>query len=319
MTTLDLGKIRFTFKGDWDDTTVYSYNDVVQYGSHLYVYIGASASAATVPAVASATWKIMLRGLRNRGAWSSVATYLPGELAILGARVYQATATNTNSKPPTANWALLVEGTNFRGAYDNAAIYVPRDVVAFGAALFINKLECTGVATSNTTNWDPYLSAGDKYVGSSTSSLLVATGTKIFTGVNPQLSYTVGQRLRAASVSGPTNYMEGHVVSFTGGTLTLNVDLIGGSGTHADWSINIAGQPGLNGTAGRILGSVTLVAGSATINNALVDSDSVVFHSRQASGGTAGTISVTLNVGVGFTLTSSSGTDTSVIAWELIP
>jgi hypothetical protein len=38
--------------------------------------------------------------------------------------------------------------------------------------------------------------------------------------------------------------MEGLVTAYSGGSLTINVTRIGGSGTFADWNINVAGDPG---------------------------------------------------------------------------
>lgn len=65
-------------------------------------------------------------------------------------------------------------------------------------------------------------------------------------------------------------------------------------------------------------GSATLVAGSATVAFANIDSASQVFISKTAAGGTEGHVRVTVNAGVGFTLTSSSGTDTSTFTWLII-
>jgi hypothetical protein len=60
-----------------------------------------------------------------------------------------------------------------------------------------------------------------------------------------------GARVRAASAANLNNFMEG-VASYVGTTLTMNCDLIGGSGTFADWLLSIAGQKGVAGTTGAI-------------------------------------------------------------------
>jgi hypothetical protein len=44
--------------------------------------------------------------------------------------------------------------------------------------------------------------------------------------------------------------MEGLVTSYSGTSLAINVDLINGSGTFADWDINLAGQQGTTGATG---------------------------------------------------------------------
>jgi hypothetical protein len=92
--------------------------------------------------------------------------------------------------------------------------------------------------------------AGDPAVvtGTSTTSLAVGTGEKVFT-TQAGIQWATGQRLRAASAADVTNFMEG-TASYSGTTLTLNVTLTGGSGTLDDWNIGIAGQPGQAGSAG---------------------------------------------------------------------
>ncbi len=87
------------------------------------------------------------------------------------------------------------------------------------------------------------------YAATSSTSLTIGTGSKSFT-TQTGLSYLAGNRARAASNAGPTNYMEGIVTSYSGTTLVISVDLIGGSGTKTDWNIGIAGDVGSTGATG---------------------------------------------------------------------
>lgn len=83
---------------------------------------------------------------------------------------------------------------------------------------------------------------GEGYRATSTSSVTVGTGPKTFT-TQTNLAYSAGARARASSGA---NYLEGVVIAYDGGTggLTINVDVVIGSGTFAIWNINLAGQPG---------------------------------------------------------------------------
>lgn len=88
------------------------------------------------------------------------------------------------------------------------------------------------------------------YGGTSTTSLSISIdspATKVFT-TQANLAYN-GARVRAASAANPANYMEG-VCTYSGTTLTMTVDAIGGTGTHTDWVFSIAGQPGSGGGSG---------------------------------------------------------------------
>jgi len=72
--------------------------------------------------------------------------------------------------------------------------------------------------------------------------------------------------------------------------------------------------------ATRLSGSVALVAGTATVSVAAVTSNSRIFLTSQLDGGgTVGFLRVSSRVnGTSFTITSSSATDTSSVAWMLI-
>ena len=93
------------------------------------------------------------------------------------------------------------------------------------------------------------IAAGPGYQATSTTSLLIGTGNKSFT-TQADLAYTAGARVRASSAADTADYMEGLVVSYSGTTLVVNVDRVGGAGTDADWNINLAGDVGATGATG---------------------------------------------------------------------
>lgn len=65
-------------------------------------------------------------------------------------------------------------------------------------------------------------------------------------------------------------------------------------------------------------GTATLVGGTATVANTAVTANSRIFLTSQADGGTPGFLRVSARVaGTSFTITSSSGTDTSTVAYEI--
>jgi hypothetical protein len=66
------------------------------------------------------------------------------------------------------------------------------------------------------------------------------------------------------------------------------------------------------------MGTSTLAAGTVVVANTSITANTRVLCSRMATGGTLGHLSIVLNAGVGFTINSSSGTDTSTVAWMLL-
>lgn len=65
-------------------------------------------------------------------------------------------------------------------------------------------------------------------------------------------------------------------------------------------------------------GTAVLVAGAATVSNTSVTATSRIFLTSQADGGTPGWLRVSARVAAtSFTITSSSATDTSTVAYEI--
>jgi hypothetical protein len=82
---------------------------------------------------------------------------------------------------------------------------------------------------SDPSNWTSTFSA------KSTTSFAPAPGSKTFT-VPGGLSFPTGSRARIKS-AGSSAYMEGPVTTYSGTSLTVNVDAYAGSGAHSDWNI----------------------------------------------------------------------------------
>jgi hypothetical protein len=70
--------------------------------------------------------------------------------------------------------------------------------------------------------------------------------------------------------------------------------------------------------SGTLAGTATLVAGTVTVTNANVTADSKIFLQASPIGGTAGFLEVVKNAGVGFTINSTSASDTSTIDYFIV-
>jgi hypothetical protein len=93
------------------------------------------------------------------------------------------------------------------------------------------------------------------FAATSETSMLISTGSKTFL-TQANRAYKPGTRVRLISAADPTDYMEGDITAYTGSSMTVNVTRLGptASGTHADWSIVVAGEPG----SGDLLSSLNL-------------------------------------------------------------
>lgn len=152
------------------------------------------------------------------------------------------------------NFLGIYKGFNLRGAYAGATTYSSGDVVSFtdgSSYVWNNATPGTGQSPPNATYWQLLAAkgatgntgaTGPSYAATSTTSLTVATGSQTF-ATQAGLAYLPGARVR---ISNGANYMEGQITAYdaVGGSMTVNVSKVSGSGTFASWNISLAGDPG---------------------------------------------------------------------------
>jgi hypothetical protein len=102
------------------------------------------------------------------------------------------------------------------------------------------------------------------------------------------------------------------------GTITATLGNI--TATNGNLSLATAGNKvviatGANASAGT---SAAMSAGAVTVSTTASSATALIFYSRKTLGGTMGNVSITAQDGTGFTLTSSSGSETSTFYWWII-
>jgi hypothetical protein len=124
---------------------------------------------------------------------------------------------------------------------------------------------------------------GPGYAAMSTTSLACAgAGSKTF-ATQTGLAYSAGARIRATS-AGTGEWMEGVVTAYSGGSLTATMDSNSGTGTHADWTINLAGQQGQVGPNGNVpVGATIFVTGTVAPNGFLKANGSLLSRTTYAA------------------------------------
>lgn len=121
-----------------------------------------------------------------------------------------------------------------------------------------------------------------------------------------------------------TNATPGATLFFGPGTSGADISLLRAAANQlnlhtADLDIDSAGR-GLRVAEGSNAkqGTATLAAGTVTVANTSVTANSRIFLTAQNSGAAPGALRVSARTaGTSFTITSTSGTDTSLVAWEI--
>jgi hypothetical protein len=106
---------------------------------------------------------------------------------------------------------------------------------------------------SATAEAAPYGAPGPQIAGTSLTTNSIDTVTiKNFTLEEYGRSFLPGARIRASATGHPGVYLEGIVTAWDGQILSLDGDLASGVGSYSDWSINVAGEPGVQGPIGPV-------------------------------------------------------------------
>ena len=74
MAQIDLGKLKFNWRGTWNNTTAYETDDVVFRNGQAYVATADEAAGQAAPEQ-NADWELMAAGINFRGQWNNAVTY----------------------------------------------------------------------------------------------------------------------------------------------------------------------------------------------------------------------------------------------------
>ena len=151
----------------------------------------------------------------------------------------------------------------------------------------------------------------------SATSFAVGTGSKTF-AIQAGKAFQVGQWVLIQETSIAANQMLGQITAYAGTSLTVNVTAVGGSGTHADWTIvltNSAAAAGYQPPVGS--GNVT-GPGSSTAGHiaTFADGTGKVIQDGGTLVGSANTITPSMfaSAAVGFALGMLNGTLVATVA-----
>ncbi len=105
--------------------------------------------------------------------------------------------------------------------------------------------------------------------GTSVTSNTIGTGAKTFT-TQASKQFAVGQFILIVDGDNSANFMHGQVTSYSGTSLVVDVQSIGGSGTKTNWLISVSGSRGAIGATGAT-GTIFIAAAAGTADAITAD------------------------------------------------
>ena len=114
-----LGRLKFTYQGNWTTTFAYIKDDIVTYGGRTYVCVTnhtSNASASGGFYSDSANWNLISDGIQYKGAWVTSTYYKVNDLVKYGADIWVCTTGHTSGatfQTTEANFTVFVNGLQF--------------------------------------------------------------------------------------------------------------------------------------------------------------------------------------------------------------
>jgi len=183
--------------------TTYKVNDVVRYGSDLYICTQAyTSSSATIDLT---KWSLFVAGLEFLNTYSTGTSYALGDVVTYGGYVYQSKVTNNlNNNPVTsaANWSVVTTGYSQQGVYSGATAYKVGSVVNYGAYVYVCILDTTaGILPTNVTYWS-LLTTGINWLGAWSSATAYKLGDAVSRGSNSYIAVAANTNIDPATDGG---------------------------------------------------------------------------------------------------------------------
>jgi len=288
---IDLGKLRFVFKGTYSGSTTYELNDVVRYGGNLYVYKYTLETSANLPTNAT-YWDLMMEGISFKGTYNNSTAYKIGDLVTEGGKGFICILDSTGNRPPNGTyWTTIVDGLQYEGEYSGSTTYQVNDVVSYGGSAYINILRSTGNAPTDTTYWNLFVNGAYPDQSSKATFILTTNGTAVAWTDTPTLTtlatradITVGGDVIAqgsVEVSGRAVSITNKVISSNTATVTTSAkhyfdvgDTVTVAGVGAGWN----GTNILTGVTDTTFSFFTSAANSASAAVSPAGTGTVVGH-----------------------------------------
>ena len=147
MAEFKLGRIKFVWKGDWAQSTIYYVDDVIRYGGRTYICkIGHTAAADfyTDLDVVPTRWNQMSDGQDWQGDWSTNTFYKENDLVKYGGRVYISNQSHTSAatdllglESDQSKWDIFAEGFDWKEDWAVSTRYKVNDLVRYGGKTYV--------------------------------------------------------------------------------------------------------------------------------------------------------------------------------------
>lgn len=158
-----------TWKGEWQNSTYYVYNDIVKFGAGLYICKMVHTSTSDLAQNLGdeiQNWDVFATGLEWKGDWAINTTYRPNEIIKYGSGTWvcntehlSAASYASGLENDQSKWDRFTSGIDWKGLWTPSTRYKVNDVVKYGAGLYLCNEYHTSVTEFGSDNfkWDTFV------------------------------------------------------------------------------------------------------------------------------------------------------------------
>jgi hypothetical protein len=159
MAEFKIGRLRYTWRGQWATATFYNRDAVTQFNGKTYVCLEPHTSGdfyddiAHVNNLGASTpyWELMLDGKMWKNVWTPDTYYSLGNIVTYGGRVYICTTHHTSglTQIDLANWSTYASYDKWNTNWSINFVYGVGDIVKYGGIVY--RCVTNHVSAANTT------------------------------------------------------------------------------------------------------------------------------------------------------------------------
>ena len=161
MAEFKLERFKYTWKGEWSESTAYKRDDIVRVGGKSYVCVVTHVSSSTfrqdlnallpgsVPPQPQPKWVVMTSATSFQGDWTTTTNYNLGDVVLYNGSLWDCVVSHTSGVFATDidNWTIFAQTASFIGDWTTGTSYAPGAVVKYNG----NSHKCVNAHVAATT------------------------------------------------------------------------------------------------------------------------------------------------------------------------
>ena len=156
MAEINLGRIKFIWKGNWAAATLYYKDDIVRKGGNAYICVSQHTSSSLFVTDLAGNWNKIADGQQWRNDWTVSTYYNENDIVQYGGILYIAITAHTSNSSATSGlagdssyWQTYAEAFAYKGDWSTNVTYAVNELVQYGGIVYLCVTHHTSAANTS--------------------------------------------------------------------------------------------------------------------------------------------------------------------------